>query len=335
MALCVNGGAFRAKGATTYGYYDQPNTVISQARSAGINTLELVEFDTQYHTLSDTESAATWDRVDGYIAAASAAHMHVILHLAEYGQSLLAAGYNMASTATGTWPNLGWQGDWDQYVQFIADRVNTVSGVTYKNDPTIAMVEIWGEIPAPDGSGGAPACASTCWSATQMQNFYANTMAQWHSLAPNILVSSGGFSYLDYASGIPWQNIMSGANNSVCDVEINSSGDRNTTTPNVTSYCHGLGKPWFLAAWSACSKQSAGSWDANDWQGPNPGATDTAMAAHANDMYAIANGSSPATYPAIGSDFWNLGTQTYNTCDLGPNSPENPSRTWNAVTNAG
>ncbi len=331
--LCVNGSAFRVKGATTYGFYDQPNTVISEARAAHLNTLELSV--SNYQVLSDTEASDTWNTVDAYIAAAKNAGLHVILNLAEFGQAMLASGYNFSSTATGSsFPNLGWQGDWHQYLQFIANRVNTISGVTYKNDPTIAMVEVWGEIPAPDGSGGAPSCASTCWTAAQMQSFYANTMAQWHSLAPNILISSGGFSYLDYSSGIPWQNIMSGANNSVCDVEINSYGDRNTTTPNVTNYCHGIGKPWFLAAWSACSNPSGGSWDINDWQGSDPIATDTAMAAHVNDMYAIAGGSSPATYPAIGTDFWNLGTATYHTCDLGPNSPETPSRTWTAVTNA-
>ena len=55
------------------------------------------------------------------------------------------------------------------------------------------------------------------------------------------------------------------------------------------------------------------------------------MTAHVQNMYAVAAGSTSATYPAIGSDFWNLGPQTYNTCDLGPASPESPSQTWAAV----
>jgi hypothetical protein len=48
-------------------------------------------------------------------------------------------------------------------------------------------------------------------------------------------------------------------------------------------------------------------------------------------MYAVADGTTSATYPALGSDFWNLGTETYNTCDLGPASPESGSQTWAAV----
>jgi hypothetical protein len=58
------------------------------------------------------------------------------------------------------------------------------------------------------------------------------------------------------------------------------------------------------------------------------------MAVHVRNMYAIAGGTRPAVYPAIGSDFWNLGTATSDTCDLGPASPENPSLTWAVVQDA-
>jgi hypothetical protein len=331
--LCLRGTAFRIKGATAYGQYGNASSEIATAKSGGLNTLELVEFDSNYHDLADTEASDTWNTVDAFIAAAGQAGLHVVLNLSEYGQSLQAAGYTMSSAATGSnWPNLGWQGDWNQYVDFIANRVNTVSGVGYKNDPTIAMVEIWGEIPAPNGDGGPPSCASTCWTTAQMQAFYANTEARWHADAPNILISSGGFSYLnDSGSGIPWQAIMSNSSNAVCDLEINSYDDRDTTVPMVTPYCQQLAKPWFLAAWSACSNSNQGSWDINNWLQSTPSATDTAMAAHVQNMYAVAAGSTAATYPAIGSDFWNLGPQTYNTCDLGPSSPESPSKTWAAV----
>jgi hypothetical protein len=305
--LCVGANSFTIKGATAYGQYANPAAEIAKAQAGNLDTLELVEFDTQYHQLSDTESAATWTQVDAFIAAAAAAHMHVILNLSEYGQSLQAAGITMASPA--------WQTDWNQYLAFVADRVNTRTSVAYKDDPTIAMVELWGEIPA-------PAYSDPVGTTAQLQAFFATSLAQWKALAPNILGSSGGFSYLnDAGSGIPWQAIMNDPNDATCDVEINSYPDRDTTIPAVTQFCKSIGKPWFLAAWSACDQQSSGSWDIDSWQ------SDAQMAAHASNMYAIAAGATPAAYPAIGSDFWNLGPGTAPTCDLGPQFP----LTWSTI----
>jgi hypothetical protein len=231
----------------------------------------------------------------------------------------------MSSPATGSWPDAGWQGDWNQYLGFIANRVNSVTGIRYRNDPTIAMVELWGEIPAPNYPDPVGTTA-------QLQTFYAASLRRWRLLAPHILASTGGFSYLDDSgSGIPWQAIMGDSADSVCDVEINSTGDRNVSVPEVDQYCQSLGKPWFLAAWSACSQPTQGSWDLDHLEQSTPAATDGAMAAHARDMFDLAAGSSPATYPAIGTDFWNLGPQTWDTCDLGPSSPESGSQTWAVI----
>ena len=236
--------------------------------------------------------------VEGLSETPVSAGLHVVLNLSEFGQSLQAAGYTMSSAS--------WQPEWNQYLSFIASRTNTVTGVKYGSDPTIAMVELWGEIPAPNLS-------NPVGTAAQMQGWYSATTAEWHSLAPNILVSSGGFSYLNKsgAAGIPWQQIMRDPNNATCDMEIHSIGDRDVTTPMVTKYCQGIGKPWFLSAWSSCLKPPRSSTDLDGY------ATDAQMATHAAAMYAIASGHSPATHRALGADFWNLGPATTNTCQLG------------------
>jgi hypothetical protein len=132
--LCLNGHTFVIHGATAYGQYDNPSVEITRAKQGKLNVLELVEFDNQYHTLSDTMSEATWRRVDNFIATAKQNGIHVILNLSEYAQSLQASG----QTATTT--------DWQPYLSFVANRTNTVNGQKYKNDSTIAMVKIWGEI---------------------------------------------------------------------------------------------------------------------------------------------------------------------------------------------
>jgi aryl-phospho-beta-D-glucosidase BglC (GH1 family) len=270
---------------------------VALARRAGLNTLELVEFDTRYHTLSDTESSATWSRVDAFIAAAKAGGLHVILNLSEFGQSLQAAGQPAVTT------------DWGPYLKFIANRVNSVTGVRYADDPTIAMVELWGEIPAPN-------YPNSVGTTQQITDFYSRSLAEWGTDAPNILVSSGGFSYInDPRSGIDWKTIMADPANAACDVEVNSTADLSVSVPSVSSYCRSLGKPWFLAAWSSCFGASRGAWDLDYWS------SDAAMAAHARAMISVADGVSVPT--PLGDDFWNIGdtAAVTGTCDIGPQFP--------------
>lgn len=315
--LCLHGRAFVIHGATAYGEYGNPVREVALARRAHLNTIELVEFDTRYHVLSDTMSAATWDRVDRFIAVAGAAGMHVVLNLAEYGQSLAAAGRTPTTV------------DWGSYLSFIANRVNTVTGVRYRDDPTIAMVELYGEIDAPNF--GVPTAGTTA----EMIAYFHRSLAEWHALAPNILGSTGGFSYINYPdsqSGIDWQQIVSDPLDSVCEVEVNSSADRDVSVPELSSYCKALGKPWFLAAWSSCYNDHPwGSADINDWP------SDQAMAAHAEDMEEITadrgvTAPGPAMAP-VGSDFWNLGDTPVveGTCNIGPQFP----LTFDVVRRAG
>ena len=310
-SLCFDGSPWIEKGGSGYGQYGTPASLVAEAKSGKLNTIELVEFDTRHHQLSDTESTATWNRLDQVIADAGKAGLHVVLNLSEFGQSLQAAGYTMSSAS--------WQHEWNQYLSFIARRTNTVTGLKYGSDPTIAMVELWGEIPAPNLS-------NPIGTAAQMQGWFSATLAEWHSLAPHILVSSGGFASLNErgAAGIPWQRIMSDPNNATCDIEINSVGDRDVTTPMVTKYCQGIAKPWFLSAWSSCLKPPRSSTDLDGY------ATDAQMAMHAAAMYATDSGQSSAAYRALGTDFWGLGRATTNTCQLGPQFP----LTWAVVRGA-
>ena len=298
--LCLDGAPFVIKGATAYGQYTNPAGEVALAKSEGINVLELSEFDSEYQVLPDTESSATWDTVDAFVAAAGAAGMHVIFNLSEYGQSLQNAGYTPTAV------------DWGPYLSFIANRVNTVTGVVYKDDPTMAMIELWGEIPAPNYPDRAGTTA-------QLTSWFAQSETEWHALAPNILVSTGGFSYInDPGSGIDWQTIMANPSDQVCAVEVNSLGDLDTSVRNVSAYCQGLSKPWFLAAWSSCLGTAHFSGDLDHWP------DDAARAADATAMYAVAAGRSPAAMPSVGADFWNLASdpiEAPGSCDIGPQVP--------------
>ena len=317
-SLCAGGSPFVIRGATAYGTYSEPYAEVALARAAHLNTLELVEFDTRYHVLSDTESAATWDRVDTFIAVARSRGLHVILDLAEYGQSLQAAGETPTTV------------DWGPYLSFIAHRRNTKDGVLYKDDPTVAMVELFGEICYP-GESGSTCPAGTTGTTTQMRNFFDRSEQEWHALAPTILVSSGGFSHLDHrdnptgvSTGIPYRAVYADPANAVCDLEVNSPGDYSQSIGKVTRYCRSIGKPWFLSAWSSCFQ---------DTRYPYYFATDARMAAHARAMDDVTRGGQPSRETAVGTVFWNLNHTPVSPgmCDLGPQFP----LTWATVQHDG
>jgi hypothetical protein len=304
--LCLSGHVWRVHGATAYGAYDDPQGELALAQRAGVNTLEIVEFEARYHTLPDTMSETTWTRVDTLIAAAKQSGLHVLLNLSGYGQSLLAAGYKPTTT------------DWDPYLRFIINRINTKTGVRYGDDPTIAKIELYGEIDAPNYD--VPLRGTTA----ETSAFFSRTLRELKNLDSHHVISTGGFSYInDPHSGIDWESIVADPNNATCDVEVNSYDDRNISVPNVSSYCQGLGKPWFLSAWSSCySDKRWGAGDINNWP------DDAAMAAHARDMYQLerATNASPTglAVAAIGSDFWNLGDRPLKSsmCDIGEQFPQ-------------
>ena len=302
MSLCVQGHPFTIHGGTAYDQYGDPEGEVARAKQAGLNILEIVEYETHHHQLSDAMSEATWKRVDNFIAVAKANGLLVILNFSSYSQSLQASGIKPTTT------------DWGPFLSFVTNRTNTVTGIKYSAEPAIAMYELIGEIDAPNYAN------PTRGTTAETTAFFGRTLAQLKALDPNHLASSGGMSYInDPKSGIDWQKIMAGQNNDVCDVEVNSLPDRNISVPNVSNYCKGIGKPWFLSAWSACHDAKTGPHDINHWPGGDPD-----MAAHVADMYQVERNTNPAppgpAVAAVGSDFWNLAAT--GSCALGPGYPQ-------------
>jgi len=304
MQLCLNGLPFVIHGGTTYGQMNNPSGEVALANQSRLNVLEVVKFDPAL-TLANATSEAVWTPVDKMIAAAQSGGLHIVLHLSSYGQALAAAGQKPTTT------------DWQPFLSFVANRVNTVTNTKYANDPTIAMIEMYGEIAAPNYTNDP-----TRGTTAETTSFFQRTLAQWKTLDPNHVASTGGFSYInDPNSGIDWQTIVRDPNNATCDVEINSQGDRDVSVPNMSAYCKSINKPWFLSAWSSCQV------DPTKPNTYNYFLDDTAMAAHATDMYNVARNTNPtAPGPAIaaaGSDFWNLGSTPAKpgNCDIGPQYP--------------
>jgi hypothetical protein len=323
QSLTLGGEPYRMHGATTYAQLSNVAGLVSLAGQAGLTVLEAVEFEAgPWRDLSTVMTEATWTRIDNLIAACRTAGLKVLINLSSYGHIL---------AANGTKPTTH---NWASYLQFVTGRVNTVTGVRYRDDPTIAKWQVYAEIDAPNYS--APQRGTTA----ETTAFFARTIRQLRDLAPNHVVSSGGFSYInDPGSGIDWQTIMSDPLNQVCDIEINSTPDRDVAVPAVAAHAATLGKPWFLSAFSSCQGTPGFEGDANHYP------TDTLMAAHFEDVYRLAYNPATATTPApaqaaCGAHFWNLANTpaVVNNCDIGEQYPATlaKARQWSPTpTSAG
>jgi hypothetical protein len=298
--LCVGGRHWASFGATFYnpglkpirsGIKDPAGTV-ALALQAHLNTLRITNFLASTGDPSTSPYDETrWARVDAMIAAAGAAGLHVDLGLADYRNMMWNSCINPYTA------------DWRTFETWVANRVNTVTGIVYKNDPTIALVSIAGE-PKPVGTYAytASATGEPCtikYSTQDLTNFYAASTSAWAGTGGSVLVNSGGLGYLNEpSSGIDWEAIFSLPNNAICDVK--TYGGMLAWAPNAASYCHGIGKPIIDEEYG--------------WQQSSADAT---RAAELTDTAARLKAAGFA-----GSAFWNLGYQLASTSyEINPDTP--------------
>jgi hypothetical protein len=293
--LCVGDQRWYLFGASQYGGYADPDGVARMAVSAHLNTLRLGNFlDEQGDPATAPYDAARWATLDTAIAAAARNGLRVILDLSSYRNLLRNAGLDPYAQ------------DWASFITFAAERRNSVSGVRYADDPTIALVSLAGEVEpinSPDNRLGI--------TTQEVTDFFARSLAEWRSHDANHLLSSGGLAQLDWDSGIDWRSIDALAVDQVCSIHDYSAGDQTITTPAVASFCAGLGKPWITEEFGW--PQAVG---------------DATRAADFSAMYSLQR-----TYSAAGVGFWNLGNELLGaggvteTFDVNASTPA----TWSAV----
>jgi aryl-phospho-beta-D-glucosidase BglC (GH1 family) len=244
--FCIGSNAFYPYGATTYqstsqAGIDNPAGAISLAQSQQLNTIRLVNF-LNPHGRPGTAAydPTTWAKVDRFIADARAANIKVLLDLSDYRAELWNACTDPYTHG------------WAKFLTFVANRVNSVTGMTYKSDPEIVMVTFAGE-PLPVGShtftDGRGRTCTISYSTSQLTRFYASIEAKWRSLDPNHLTAAGGLSNIDLPhSGIDWQSIFGNPDNDVC--AFKTYGHMFTWLPTGAEYCLlVLHKPWFNDEW--------------------------------------------------------------------------------------
>jgi hypothetical protein len=256
-----------------------PAGTIALAQQAHLNTIRITNFlDATGDPSTDAYDSTRWARVDAMIAAAGQAGLHVDLGLADYRNMMWNSCINPYTA------------NWQAFESWVANRVNTVTGAIYKDDPTIAFVSIAGE-PQPVGTyaytartTGQP-CTLT-YSTQELTDFYAATTSAWAGAGGTVRVNSGGLGYLNEpTSGIDWKAIFSLPDNAFCDVK--TYGGMLAWAPTAATYCHSIGKPIIDEEYGW--QQSSG---------------DAARAAEFNDTAARLKAAGFA-----GGAFWNLGYQ--------------------------
>jgi hypothetical protein len=129
------------------------------------------------------------------------------------------------------------------YVKYFMNRVNTITGIAYKNDPTIAVWEL----------GNEPRCSSDTTGA-KLQAWIDEMAAYFKSIDTNHLVSTGeeGF-YSSGGVGTDFVKNHSGANIDICSAHLYPSW-WNLTLDQATAWIdqhakdahETLGKPFYL-----------------------------------------------------------------------------------------
>jgi hypothetical protein len=267
--LCANGVVWTLHGGAILRGLDDPIATVALAQAAHVNTVRVVNWLYEFDPLSVAEfRERDWSRLDRFIAAARAGGLRVILDLSTFRNLLRFNGIEPYAY------------DWGPFLNYAAARVNTVTGVRYADDWTIAMYALAGEAEPINGNSD-PLKAS---SSAELTDFYKRSYAELRAADPNHLIESGGLLQYGWNSGVDWRTIFAAMD--MCSIHVYSDRDI-ATVPAIAAYCAGIGKPWITEEFSY--PQSDG---------------DTARANEFQQIYNM-----NAANHSAGVSFWNLGLE--------------------------
>jgi endo-1,4-beta-mannosidase len=277
--LQVNGTTWHAFGASVYGQIDSSGkrgAEITLAVNAHLNFIRIVNWLDESSNNPDVAAydGTRWGYVDDMIKRASDAGLKVLLDFATF-RNMILQGASTNPYSSGQYTR------WNTFIDFVMNRTNTVSGLRYGDDTTIAIVSIAGEPAAPLGTDtNKPA------NTAELSNFYSHMSARIKAAAPNLLTCPGGFLFLDWNSGIDYQAIGNDANMDINALHPYGSADRTISVPNMASWSNSANKPWMWEEFG---------YDTNT-------NTDSQRSAGMQSGYSLATSNN-----ACGIGFWNLG----------------------------
>jgi len=336
-SLTLGGFPFKLRGAAIYGTSNpggpaSASQVLDWAAVAHLNTIRLVNmFDESGLDDLAPYDETNWAHVDELLDDISARGMHALLDLSAFRNHLVNRDIRANDLQATCQPDVprppgtydlidpyrvGLASEWQTFIDFVTSRVNTVNGVAYKDDPTIAVISLAGE-PQPPGS-------EECGKATsgpELTEFYRRTLEMLHDDDANHVRSSGGLIHLDWqqlyghSSGIDGEAIFALADNTLPALHTYPpayAGDGTPIdyqSPALGPYATGLGKPWFTEEFG---------WTQN--------VGDATRASRYGWLY-----EEQYTYGSSGALFWNLGPEV-----AGGSHDANPSTpiTWSVIVAA-
>ena len=276
--LCMDGWPWRVNGGSTNGSPSGGQTQdgnFSLALDLKLNTIRLTDFIRQPGRLGVGEyDPQRWADVDQMIARAAARNLKVELDLSTYR--------NFLASQSPTFNPYTY--NWTPFLTFVANRTNTVTGMRYGSDPTIAFVAFAGETEAPDHTDSLRRGVTK----HQLVTFYDSVMTLWGTLAPGQIRIPGGMLFLN-EKNMPWREIFALKS---CDLPAmhSYSGADEKSMPVLSAFASSLGKPWLLEEFGFSTKDYP---------------TDAVRAAAFNRQQDLA-----VNAGAAGVAFWNLNRQT-------------------------
>jgi endo-1,4-beta-mannosidase len=268
-SLCQGSQPWDLYGGAVFNGLDDPNTTVQGAVAARLNTVRVVNFLYEFDPVAQAAyRERDWSRLDRFIATARDAGLKVVLDLSTYRNLLRFNGIQPYTY------------DWGPFLVFAANRTNTVTGVRYRDDPTIALISLAGE-PEPITGNSDPLKAA---SSQQLTDFYRRSYSQLRAADPNHIISSGGLLQYGWNSGIDWRSIFAVVD--LCALHGYSESDL-AAVPTIAATCAGMGKPWITEEFGY--QQSLG---------------DAARASAYQSIYDLQR-----TNRSAGVSFWSLGPE--------------------------
>jgi mannan endo-1,4-beta-mannosidase len=205
----LNDQEYKAIGMCNYPFtdsnYDYTERELRRAKAAGVTLIRGgLEFFTYSGVAWNTESY--WKKMDWLLKVARDNDMHVAIDCSGF-MSTLMNYYSVDFVAAANYHY------WDDMVDFMTSRVNTFTGVAYKDDPTIFQYLILGET-VPYGYNGD--ITTTSRDVNAIENMLLHVAARLRAKDPHHLISAGGLLHmsvpLDSYNRDYWKTLWSNAN---------------------------------------------------------------------------------------------------------------------------
>lgn len=265
----LNNNRFIPFGASIYGGEGSVQgptytTRLQQAKLCEFNTMRLINYLNNSSATNTEYNETKWQYVDQAIASARDEGMKILLDLSDISRIFSARNIAFADR------------DYSPVYQWILNRVNTVNGLTYKNDDTIAIVSIAGEAQTTAGLVTMYTNAARALRAKGYQGLICSGAIEYYS---SVIEQVYTIPELDCIASHPYQNNVGNRDN--------GNGFVNNAKKHQ-GLSRKYNKPWFL--------EEFGWWSSNG---------DSEWSIKMESMYKLG-----CEYESAGFMFWNFAPMT-------------------------